>query len=129
MHEKAPAPLFNDLETGAAGSGASNRTRSRRFAGTSNPRHLRVLDGLLRRPMPREAVDRTAGASNGPDLIRDLRELGLDVPCHRVPVVDRDGRVVLRGVYAATPGDRAEVSRWLRARTESGDAPGKEGCA
>ena len=76
------------------------------FTIDGNPREMRVLHALLRRPMPREQVDACAGASNGPDLIFGLRERGLSLPCDRAPVIDRDGREVKRGIYRTTDGDR-----------------------
>lgn len=84
------------------------------FVGTANPRHLRALAALLRRPMPREHLDRAAGASNGPDLIAELRRRGLDVPCERVPVPDRDGHEVRRGIYRLTARDRRMLAAWQR---------------
>ncbi len=61
------------------------------FFGSDNPRHLRALAALLRRPMPREHLDLAAGCSNGPDLVSELRNRGLALPCDRTPVVHRDG--------------------------------------
>lgn len=90
----------------------------RDFTGTDNPRHQRVLQAALRRPMPREEVDRVAGASNGPDLIFDLRARGLDFPCHRVPCLDRDGVEVKRGIYALSALDRRKIARWLAKRSK-----------
>ena len=87
-----------------------------RFTGTGNPRHLRALAALLRRPVPREHLDREAGCSNAPQLIYELRERGLEVPCERAPVIDRDGREVYRGVYTLSLTDRRCISRWLRRR-------------
>ncbi|MEI8326741.1 MAG: hypothetical protein WCH44_15520, partial [Betaproteobacteria bacterium] len=44
-----------------------------KFTGTDNPRHLRVIQALMTRPLPRGQLDAVAGASNGPDLIAELR--------------------------------------------------------
>jgi hypothetical protein len=86
------------------------------FLGTENPRHLRALNALLRRPMPREHIDREAGCSNGPELVAELRRRGLTVPCDRAPVIDRDGREVGRGVYHLTKADRRKLHHWLAIR-------------
>ena len=86
------------------------------FSGTSNPRELRAIDGLKRRAMPREHIDRAAGCSNGPELVANLRRKGLEVPCDRVPVIDRDGFEVLRGIYYLTKNDRRKIQRWLKCR-------------
>ncbi|KVU30536.1 hypothetical protein WK65_04360 [Burkholderia ubonensis] len=88
----------------------------RDFTGTANPRHLRVLHALMRRPMPREEVDRVAGCSNGPDLIFDLRDKGLEIPCVKVACVDRDGLAVERGIYSPSEADRRKIARWLAKR-------------
>lgn len=87
-----------------------------KFAGTDNPRHLRAIHALLRRPMPREHLDREAGCSNGPELIAELRRRGLSAPCDRAPVIDRDGREVKRGIYCFTTADRRKLNRWLNQR-------------
>ena len=87
-----------------------------RFLGTENPRQLRVISALLRRPMPRQHIDREAGCSNGPELIAELRRRGLSVPCDRTPVIDRDGREVKRGIYRLTTTERRKIHRWLLTR-------------
>ena len=51
-----------------------------KFTGTDNPRHLRALAVLLRRPVPREQLDSLADASNSPELVAELRRRGLEVP-------------------------------------------------
>jgi len=84
---------------------------------TDNPRHQRVLALLMQRPAKREEVDRTAGASNGPELVAELRRRGLEVPCQRVEALDRDGRVCHPGIYSLTGKDRRAISAWLRRRS------------
>lgn len=83
------------------------------FKGTDNPRHLRALHALLRRPMPRETLDKVAGCSNGPDLVAELRRRGLKVPCKRIQFIDRDGKRCSPGVYSLLPTDRTLIYRWL----------------
>jgi hypothetical protein len=109
---------IND-EAGAPGKGAISIAA---FQGTDNPRHLRAIHALLRRPMPREQLDREAGASNGPALVAELRDRGLDLPCDRVPCLDRDGREVRRGIYNLTQRDRIRIARWLARRARGGEA-------
>lgn len=92
-----------------------------RFLGTENVRHLRVVDALLRRPMPREQLDQVAGASNGPDLVAELRRRGLEVPCTRTKKKDRDLFDTWPGVYHFTQRDRIRIARWLAGRAR-GDA-------
>ena len=62
----------------------------RKFTGTDNPRHLRAIDALMTRPTPREQLDKTAGCSNGPELVAELRRRGLSLPCKRIKFIDRD---------------------------------------
>ena len=95
-----------------------------RFLGTNNPRHLRVLPIMLNRPLPREALDREAGCSNGPELVAELRRRGLDVPCHRISFVDRDGYTCRPGVYSLTASDRRKVYAWLASRKAGGSHAG-----
>jgi hypothetical protein len=87
-----------------------------RFTGTENPRHLRAIRALQIGPRAREAIDRIAGASNGPELIAELRRRGLQIPCTMVPCIDRDGFEVKRGVYSLTEQDRRNIRRWLKNR-------------
>ena len=88
----------------------------RDFTGTDNPRHLRVIMALLVSPRPREAIDRIAGASNGPALMSDLRDLGVKAPCSKSPCIDRDGFEVKRGVYYFTDSDKRLIRAWLKRR-------------
>ena len=90
-----------------------------KFAGTDNPRHLRVLHAALRRSLPREQVDSEAGCSNGPELVAELRRRGLEFPCVRIDAYDRDGLPCRPGVYHLTSTDRRKIYRWLASR-ESG---------
>lgn len=90
--------------------------KNARFLGTDNPRHLRAIHALLRRPMTREHLDRAAGCSNGPQLVAELRRRGLDIPCDRVECLDRDGKKVKYGVYSFTARDRRRIVRWLSRR-------------
>lgn len=93
----------------------SNSTGDR-FQGTDNPRHLRAIAALLQRPISRQELDSRSGAANGPDLVADLRALGLDVPCQRIRFIDRDGRVCRPGVYSFTVIDRRKVHQWQARR-------------
>jgi hypothetical protein len=104
-------------------------SKCRLFKGTDNPRHLRVINALLTRPRTREQIDAIAGASNGPELIAELRRRGLSCPCERVPVFDKDGLEVKRGVYYFLPMDRRLIYKWMRQRDAGagGAAPGKDG--
>jgi hypothetical protein len=94
----------------------SDKKTPSRFSGTDNPRHLRAVRALQISPRTREAIDRIAGASNGPELVAELRRRGLQIPCEMTPCIDRDGREVKRGVYYFTDQDRRNIRRWLKNR-------------
>ena len=94
----------------------SSALNKRNFTGTDNPRQLRALAVLLRRPLSREALDHIAGCSNGPDLVAELRRRGLDLPCERIRFIDRDGFACRPGVYSLTIADRRKVQAWLAKR-------------
>ena len=86
------------------------------FAGTDNPRWLRALSALMSRPQPREQLDSVVGCSNAPQLVSELRELGLEVPCERIKFIDRDGAVCRPGVYSLTIADRRKLFAWMGRR-------------
>lgn len=89
---------------------------SNKFSGTDNPRHLRAIHALMTRPQRRKHLDTIAGCSNTPELIAELRRRGLDVPCERVPDLDRDGRPIKRGAYFLLSSDRRKLNAWMRER-------------
>lgn len=113
--EKGQLPIFAEL-TLADTEDSTAKTASSRFAGTDNPRHLRVIHSLLIRPRKREEIDRIAGASNGPELIAELRRRGLRTPCQKTPGIDRDGLPIKFGIYAFDDDDRRKLNRWLSGR-------------
>lgn len=97
----------------------SSAPSKRKFAGTENPRQLRVIAALLRRPISRQELDSVAGCANGPALVSDLRDLGLTVGCERIKFIDRDGCICRPGVYSFTAGDRHRFYQW-RAESKKG---------
>lgn len=102
---------------GRKGAGDTAKPKKpRKFTGTDNPRHLRIVAALEVRARPREEIDRIAGASNGPQHILELRERGLEIPCERTPCYDRDGHEVQRGIYYFTERDRRRLRAWQRRR-------------
>lgn len=114
----------------ATGLHATNKnTNALKFTGTDNPRHLRVIAALLVRPRRREDIDSIAGASNGPELIAELRRRGLTeekhLPCERVPFVDRDGKPCRPGVYYLTPAGKRLIRDW-QLRIKEGRGAGHE---
>ena len=110
---KAPAPI---IEAQGAFENHEQQRDSKRpaeFLGTDNPRHLRAIHAIRVSPRTRETLDHIAGCSNGPELVAELRRRGLEVPCDRVPCIDRDGFEVKRGIYHFTAADRRKIRRWL----------------
>lgn len=106
--KKRPHHLTSENANEQVGSNTPSK-----FAGTDNPRHLRVLQVLLARPLTREQLDKVAGCSNGPDLVNDLRRRGLKIPCERIHFIDRDGRPCRPGVYSLLATDRNLIYRWM----------------
>lgn len=117
MKNAQPAEAeLSAIEPRQSNTEAHREAAAGRFQGTENPRHLRALWAFMRRPVPREQLDREAGCSNGPDLVAELRRRGLEIPCDKAPVIDRDGQEVRRGIYHLTETDRRRVQAWLRRR-------------
>lgn len=113
--DKGQSPLFAELTLGADNQDSTAQTGCK-FIGTDNPRHLRVIQSLMIRPRKREEIDAIAGASNGPELIAELRRRGLGAKCQRTPGIDRDGYPIKFGIYEFNDDDRRAVSAWLRKR-------------
>lgn len=111
------------MKTPDTAKAASSAPSKREFTGTDNPRHLRALAALLRSPVPRGQLDSIAGCANGPDLIAELRRLGLggdNLPCERIKCMDRDGNVCRPGVYRLTEKGRRMVYAWMAKRKSDG---------
>lgn len=77
------------------------------------PRQFRVCQALMERlKLWREEVDCIAGASNGPEIMRQLKAKGLEWKCERVPKIDRDGKPCEPGLYSIDDAGRATLMRW-----------------
>lgn len=88
-------------------------TTAKRLRKYITPRHHRLIVALLIGPLPREAADRVAGASNSPNYIRELRDkFHLKIHTERVEKIDRDGNSTRPGVYHLDPESR-EYARLL----------------
>ena len=107
-------------KTSAREQGDSKSTAT--FLGTDNPRHLRVIQALMTRPLPREQLDQVAGCSNGPELVAELRRRGLKAPCTRTKKKDLDLFDCFPGVYHFTQQDRRNVNAWKRERASKGQS-------
>lgn len=102
------APAATEITTSAC------QHSSAKFTGTDNPRHLRALTVMLRRPITREELDSVAGCSNSPELVAELRRRGLPIQCERIEFVDRDGRKCRPGVYHLTDKGRRAFWAWKK---------------
>lgn len=80
------------------------------------PRETRVLYALAKGTLSREQVDQIAGASNGPEVIRRIRNRGLEVPCTRLRKTDQDGKPCFPGYYRLTREDRRKVIALFRGK-------------
>ena len=93
-----------------------------KFEGPLNPREVRALSAMLKRPITREELDAIAGASNGPELVNQLRDRGLELPCFRLGSYDMDGIWIFRGLYMLTQKDRAQVAKALTTKKKADSA-------
>lgn len=94
---------------------SANSKRPVRFT----ERQKRLLAALWKSKgwIAREDVDRIAGASNGPQVISELRErlAGRDgIDMERVEVIDRDGKPCRPGRYQLTQQGRERIERAAR---------------
>jgi len=96
--QKAPAPTKTQ--------GAFHHQHSFDFIAHLTKRQSIALAALLAGPVSREALDRTAGVSNGPELVAELRRMGFEIPCQRVKRIDRHGQVCRPGIYSLSVCDR-----------------------
>lgn len=95
--------------------------------GTLTPRQSRVIDALLKAEdwISRESVDRIAGASNGPQIVLELRHkvTGRDgIEMRKVTVTDRDGRPCKPGRYRLSEAGRERAARFITQIQEGGPA-------
>lgn len=82
---------------------------------TMTPRQARAIDALSSTTgwLWREQIDRIAGASNGPEIIRQLRckLTGYDgIEMEQVEITDRDGRPAKPGRYRLTDMGRQRLA-------------------
>ena len=90
-----------------------NQTEQRKSIKIATARQYRVMRELYRGPRCREDVDRKPGASNGPEIVAQLRRQGWKIPCEIVPHTDRDGLAGRHGVYRLSQPDRVKLKNWL----------------
>ncbi len=105
MLQKESTPTANSNE-----SAPSNRAHYARLT----PREARVLAALASATdwIAREAIDRIAGASNGPAVVQALRgKLGdkAAIAMQTAPAIDADGKPCRPGYYRLDPQHRAQA--------------------
>lgn len=89
------------------------RTGARKSTDRLTPRQRRALFALRNGPVMREVLDRIAGASNGPNIIMELRRKGLVIECERLHCLDRDGRTCRPGRYTLAVNSRLAAAAML----------------
>ncbi len=104
---KTPGPTKAEP---SAPNSANSTVEDQKLAGLT-PRQIRVLEALLqtRYWVSRESVDRIAGASNGPQVVLELRRkvTGHDgIKMERTEATDRDGKSCRPGRYQLTSKGR-----------------------
>lgn len=76
-------------------------------------RQRRVCLAMLRcKALWREEIDRIAGASNGPEVMRQLKNKGLAWQCVRVKKIDRDGKPCEPGIYSLVGNGYDTLLAW-----------------
>lgn len=110
--ETAQLPLLAELSLNAVDD-STPQPRARKFVGTTNPRHWTAILALLRNPLPCHQLQRISDTDNSTELLDELRQLGLELPCHQVPMYDAGGEAVVGAVYALTLRDVRLINRCL----------------
>lgn len=92
---------------------ATSAPDKRKFNGPRlTPRQARLIAALWRgKPILREQVDHICGASNGPEIVRQLRQkFGMDaIVTSFAEAVDRDGKPCRPGLFSLTAKGRERM--------------------
>ncbi len=75
-------------------------------------RQGRAVVRLVNGDVDREELDRIAGSTNSPDIVRQLRRKGIGINMQRIDALDRDGRACWFGRYSLTADGRRIVQQW-----------------
>lgn len=87
---------------------------ARKHADVSDLPHLSAVQALLQGPVPLAHLVRLEVTTDGPALVDALRQFGLQLPVHQVPVLDANYDVRLIDVCALTIADVRRVNRALK---------------
>lgn len=108
MNNKKNAQPHNNAELSTTDNAANTNNKK-----SMTPRQKRVIQALNSTTawISREAIDRIAGASNGPEVIRQLCiRLGYDaIAMERITVIERDGLATQAGRYQLTAPGRQRL--------------------
>ena len=83
-----------------------------KFKDTDNPRHLSAIAALLKRTTSRKKMDGIAGCANTPQIISDIKQLGLEIKYECIAFIDRDGCKCCPDVYHMTNKGRRGFWAW-----------------
>ncbi|MCO1333085.1 hypothetical protein MO867_01910 [Microbulbifer sp. OS29] len=108
------APAQSGPDTQDKPSNINNNTQAakhstRKIRRALSPRQARALETLLAGPCSREKLDRVTGASNGPNVIMQLRKRGISIQCRMEGHIDRDGIAGQHGVYWLPDSERQRI--------------------
>ncbi|WP_226642802.1 hypothetical protein [Microbulbifer variabilis] len=108
------APAQSGLDTQHKPGNINNNTQTTEHSASKiwrplSPRQVRALETLLTGPCSREKLDRVTGASNGPNVILQLRKRGITIQCRMERHIDRDGIAGRHGVYWLPDSERQRI--------------------
>jgi hypothetical protein len=111
---KTPGPTKAEPSAQNSANSTADNSRNARLT----PRQSRLLEALLHAEgwTPREEVDRITGASNGPQVVSEVRRkvTGFDeIEMQKADATDRDGKACKPGRYRLTPLGRTRAVQWL----------------
>jgi hypothetical protein len=116
---KTPGPTKAEPSAPNSANSTADTSRNARLT----PRQSRLLVALLQANdwITRENVDRIAGASNGPQIVLEVRRkvTGYDgIEMQKADATDRDGKACKPGRYRLSTQGRQRAAEWL-ARKEA----------
>lgn len=111
---KTPGPTKAEPSAPNSANSTADNGRSARLT----PRQSRLLEALLQASdwISRESVDRIAGASNGPQIVLEVRRkvTGHDgIEMRKADATDRDGKACKPGRYRLSTQGRQRAMEWL----------------
>jgi hypothetical protein len=111
--KKTQLPLIEELSLDHLEGSTSSRPSRKFIAPSTLPLALALL-ALLSGPTPLEQLQQIAGAEDSAVLIADLRQLGVALHCHDVPVFDDYSEISSCTVCALSVTDGHRIQRWIK---------------